>query len=120
MQDKLQQSCREGYPKSQFTFSEESFVEKAAILQKKCLQTSPEELLTKRRGTQGFFGGYFVLFFFFSALKKLSYGIKIAWKMPDVYPARYPLIAICDPPDNRFSYVQERRQGGSEVGFGWR
>ena len=37
--------------------------------------------------------------------------------MPDVYPARYPLIAICDPPNNRFSYVQERRQGGSEVGF---
>ena len=70
MQDKLQQSCREGYPKSQFTFSGKSFVETAAILQRKCLQTSPEEVLTKRIGTEGFFGEYFVFFFF--ALKKLS------------------------------------------------
>ena len=37
--------------------------------------------------------------------------------MLDVYPALYPLIAICDPPDNRFSYVKEQRQGGSEVVF---
>ena len=39
--------------------------------------------------------------------------------MSDVYLARDPLqlMAICDPPENRFSYVKEQRQGGFEVVF---
>ena len=37
--------------------------------------------------------------------------------MSDVYPARDPLIVICDPPENRFSYVNEQQQGGSKVVF---
>ena len=37
--------------------------------------------------------------------------------MSDVCPARDPLIAICDPPENRFSYVKEQRQGAFEVVF---
>ena len=37
--------------------------------------------------------------------------------MSEVYPARDPLIAICDPPENRFNYIKEQRQGESEVVF---
>ena len=37
--------------------------------------------------------------------------------MSDIYPARDPLIAISDPPENRFSYVKEQWQGRSEVVF---
>lgn len=37
--------------------------------------------------------------------------------MSEVYPARDPLIAICEPPKNLFNYVKEQRQGGSEVVF---
>ena len=41
----------------------------------------------------------------------------MAWKMSEVYLARDPL--ICDPLENRFSYVKEQRQGGSEMVFGF-
>ena len=37
--------------------------------------------------------------------------------MSDVCPARDSLITICDPPENRFSYVKEQRQGAFEVVF---
>ena len=37
--------------------------------------------------------------------------------MSEVYPARDPLIVLCDPPENCFNYVKEQRQGGSEVVF---
>ena len=37
--------------------------------------------------------------------------------MSEVYPARDPLIAICDPSGNRFNYVKEQRQGESKVVF---
>ena len=37
--------------------------------------------------------------------------------MSEVYLARDPLIAICDSPKNRFNYVKEKLQGGSEVVF---